>query len=527
MSVGQANPLRQQMINMMYLVLTALLAMNVSAEILKAFETVNEGMYKSIDLIQLKNKNTMVELKKLYDNTKTHDAVKPYYDKAVEANAISDELYKMIESIKDKIIVEGKGINPATGQVSDQANLEIPTRILVEEGNGDKIEQAVGKTREKYITLIKGIKEIDPVKFAESGITLKIEKNEKAKKSWSAFTFNMVPNIAAITLLTKIETDIKTTQSNILDVLLNSIGKDDFKVTNLIPIVNVTTGKSAVSVGEKYEAEILLAAYDNKQQPEIFMSGRPLEVIDGKAIYKGNTASQGSFDYPIEIKVANKSTGAVTSYNTRLAYDVFNAPAIVSATKMLVLYAALENPLSISVPGYRPQDITASIVGGGTLKPDKDPGNYLAVIPDAKRQYIKDVNIVVSVKSATGETRQIGTGTKFRIKSVPKPIASFGSKTAGDISVGEIKLVNNITVKLDDFAFEGLKFTVSKYKLVYVPKRGNAQLFSANSPALTPDIKAALASPGKGDIIMIYDIDASFAGAVPVRLPTSLSLTVK
>ena len=72
-----------------------------------------------------------------------------------------------------------------------------------------------------------------------------------------------------------------------------------------------------------------------------------------------------------------------------------------------------------------------------------------------------------------------------------------------------------------------MKFTVSKYKLVYVPKRGNAQLFSANSPALTPDIKAALASPGKGDIIMIYDIDASFAGAVPVRLPTSLSLTVK
>jgi gliding motility-associated protein GldM len=525
MSVGQTNPLRQQMINMMYLVLTALLAMNVSAEILKAFETVNEGMYKSIDLINLKNEMTMNQLTKLYQTTP--GAVKPFMDKAVEANKISDQLYKMIEGVKDKIIVEGKGINPETGQVADQANLEIPTRILVEEGNGDKIEQEVAKTRENFMNVLKGIKGLDPDKFAKSSITLKIEPPKKGNKSWAAFTFNMVPNIAAITLLTKIEADIKTTQSNILDALLNSIGKEDFKFDQLIPVINVTSGKSAVSVGEKYEAEILLAAYDSKQLPEIFLGGRALEVKDGKAIYSGSTGSQGSFDIPGEIVVKNKSTGEVKKYPYRLAYDVFNAPAIVSPTKMLVLYAALENPISISVPGYRPQDITASIVGGGSLKPDKNPGEYLAVIPDSKTQLIKEVNIIVSVKSPTGGTRQIGQGTKFRIKTVPKPIAYFGSKVSGEISVGEIRLINFISVRLDDFAFEGLKYTVKKYKLLYIPKKGNATLFEANSSALSPQMKQALSAPGKGDIIMIYDIYANFPGSSDIRLPTSLSLSVK
>jgi gliding motility-associated protein GldM len=525
MSVGQTNPLRQQMINMMYLVLTALLAMNVSAEILKAFETVNEGMYKSIELIDLKNDMTMKQLEKLYQTTP--GAVKPFIEKAVEANKISEELYKMIEVVKEKIIVEGKGINPETGQVADQANLEIPTRVLVEEGNGDKIAEEVMKARDKFKNVMKGVQGIDPEKFAESSITVNIEAPKNSKKSWATFTFHMVPNIAAITLLTKIQTDIRNTQANVLDALLNSIGKEDFKFDQLIPVINVVSGKSAVSVGEKYEAEILLAAYDSKQLPEIFLGGRPLDVKDGKAVYSGNTASQGSFDIPGEIVVKNKSTGEVKKYPYRLAYDVFNAPAIVSPTKMLVLYAALENPVSISVPGYRPQDITAQIEGGGKLIADKNPGDYLAVIPDPKTQLIREVNIKVFVKTPQGGTRQIGTGTKFRVKTVPKPIAYFGSKEGGDISVGEIKLVNFISVRLNDFAFEGLKYTVKKYKFIYVPKKGNAQFFEASSPALTQQMKQAIGAPGKGDILLITDIYASFPGSSDIRLPTALTLTVK
>jgi gliding motility-associated protein GldM len=524
MTVGQSNPLRQQMINMMYLVLTALLAMNVSAEILKAFETVNEGMYKSIELINLKNETTMAQLKKLYEATP--GAVKPFFEKAVEANKISEELNKMIEDIKNQIIVEGKGINPATGQVADQANLEIPTRILVEEKNGDKIEEAVAKSRDKYLNLLKGIKGLDAEKFAKSGITLKIEKPEKEKKSWAAFTFNMVPNIAAITLLTKIQTDIKNTQSNILDAMLNSIGKEDFKFDQLIPVINVTTGKSAVSVGEKYEAEILLAAYDSKQLPEIFLGGRQLEVKDGKATYTGNTASVGSNDIPGEIVVKNKSTGEVKKYPYRLAYDVFTTAAIVSPTKMLVFYAALENPVSISVPGYRPDDVTATITGGGALKPDKNKGDYLAVIPDIKQQVIKEVKINVFVKLPTGGTRQIGTGTTFRIKQVPSPLAYFGSKDGGDISAGELKLVNFITVNLKDFAFEGLKYTVKKFRFVLAAKKSTTVL-EATGPALTPQMKSAMAAPAKGDMIIITDIYASFPGSSDKRIPGAITLMVK
>jgi len=524
MSVGQTNPLRQQMINMMYLVLTALLAMNVSAEILKAFETVNEGMYKSIDLINLKNDMTMKQLNKLYSTTP--GAVKVFLDKAIETNKIAEDLNKLIEGIKDEIIKEGKGINPETGQVADQANLEIPTRVLVEEGNGDKIEQEVGKAREKFINVVKGIQGLDVDKFTKGSITLKIEKKNKDSRSWAAYTFHMVPNIAAITLLTKIQTDIKTTQSNILDKLLSSIGAAEISFDKLIPVINVTSGKSAVSVGEKYEAEILLAAYDSKQQPEIYLGGKPLEVKDGKAIYTGNTGNQGSFDIPGEITVKNKKTGEVTHYPYRLAYDVFNAPAIVSPTKMLVFYAALENPVSISVPGYRPDDVTATITGGGSLKPDKNKGDYLAVIPDVKQQVIREVVIHVFVKSPTGGTREIGKGTTFRIKQVPAPQAYFGSKDGGPISVGELKLVNFITVSLKDFAFDGLKYTVKKFTFILASKK-NTSVIPGTGPSLSPQMKAAMNAPARGDIIIITDIYASFPGASDRRLPGAITLNIQ
>ncbi len=525
MAVGKTNPLRQQMINMMYLVLTALLALNVSAEILKAFQTVNEGMRKSINLMDSKNEVTMKAFDKLM---KTSPATtKEYYDLAERTNKIADELYDYIQNWIDRVIeesggteIEGKG-EEAREVMKGMKDLETCPRLFIEEGYGDEIEKKVNEARQQFIDIISQVKTID-VKAFEPNITLKAEKRSAASKSWAIESFHMVPAIAGVTLLTKIQQDIRTTQANILDALYNSIGAADMTFDELIPVVKAD--KTSVAVGEKFTAEVLLAAYDSKQQPEIYIDGKKYEVKNGKAIYEDVPTSQGSVEKEIKIVVKNKKTGESKEYLGKLAYDVFMAPAIISATKMNVVYIGLQNPISISVPGFRPSDIIAT-TSFGTLKSAGKPGDYLLEVPDTRGR-VREVVITAAVKLPDGGTKVMGK-KNFRIKNVPKPTPKFGSKESGEISPGEIRLVNFITVVLEDFAFEGLKYKVDKFRFIYQPKRGEARIVNGKGPRLTSQMRSLLSSPQRGDRIIIDNIYASAPGVGQKRLGSSIVLTVK
>jgi hypothetical protein len=195
-----------------------------------------------------------------------------------------------------------------------------------------------------------------------------------------------------------------------------------------------------------------------------------------------------------------------------------NSNVVIETTKLNVVYAGLENPLSIAVSDILPEYIYLT-TNKGILKGIN--GNYMLWLPFQEQG---TVDITIN-NISTGQMEKIETRS-FRIKAVPKPVAYFASKVSGDITPDEVKSVDFITPRLDDFAFEGLKFTVKKFKLIYVPKKGNAQPFEANSAALTPDMKLTLSKAVKGSIIMVYDIFISFPGSPDIRLPSSLFLTV-
>jgi gliding motility-associated protein GldM len=530
MAVGKANPLRQMMINMMYLVLTALLALNVSAEILKAFQTVNDGMTKSINLIDTKVDQTNSQFAKLMSQSATAESAREFDMRAKNVNKICNDLYNYVEDLRTRVIYESGGQEPEedTPDESDSVmlgmkNLEVAPRLFINLGLGEKLKDEIEKAREDLIKEVKSVKEIDYASFVPN-ITLKVDEPKKKDKTWAEESFHMVPAIAAVTLLTKIQQDIRTTQANIIDKLLLSIGAKDFKFDKLIPVVNVVTGKSAVAVGEQYKAEILLAAYDSKQAPKIFLGDKELEVIDGKATFEGATSQQMSFDQEGKIVVAKKGTDVVEEYPFRLAYDVFNAPAIISATKMNVVYIDLDNPMEISVPGYRPQDISATC-SGGSISQTK-PGEYIVKVQDTRGK-VREANIRVSVKQPDGSSKFVGE-KKFRIKRVPSPTPFFGSKNSGEIGRGEIRVVNFITVRLQDFPYD-LKYSVQKYKMVYKPARGQGQMLEANNARLTPGMKGLLGNPNKGDMIIITNIYAksNVPGARSKQISGNIVLTVK
>ncbi|MEJ0105834.1 MAG: hypothetical protein WDO19_26235 [Bacteroidota bacterium] len=197
---------RQKMINMMYLVLTALLALNVSAEILNAFKTVNRSLQNTNAVVDKSTNTIMTSLQQKMTDPSTAEKAKIWYPKAKQVVDYSAAIYNYIDGVKAKIMTESK-YDPASGKDKGVDNLDVSTRILVEKGEGKNLY----KMLEDYK---KNVLSVDPVitKEFESSlpIDLTIPKTEnKGNKTWEAAYFRMVPTIATLTILSKFQNDVK------------------------------------------------------------------------------------------------------------------------------------------------------------------------------------------------------------------------------------------------------------------------------------------------------------------------------
>jgi hypothetical protein len=189
---------------------------------------------------------------------------------------------------------------------------------------------------------------------------------------------------------------------------------------------------------------------------------------------------------------------------------------------MNVFYAGLHNPLEIAYSGAT-NDQLAIESDLGTLSKDTS-GEYSIFIPYDQAGEL--VNISVYLNKEKEAKKYIGT-RQFRLLPVPEPNPYFGSKTGGEISRGELHLINFVSVRLYDFAFDGLKFTVHKFTFTYIPKLGKVSKFISNDAALTPEMIDLLDNSKDGDKIIISDIWASFPEGGIVKLSMNIELTVK
>ena len=525
MAAGSQNPLRQAMINMMYLVLLALLALNVSAEVLKAFDTVHAGISASNESISQKNASTMQRFEKLLKNDRERTI--KHYEKAQKARQLSDKLNHYIDTLKDHIIQKSGGyLEEDTSIFVGAKNLDIGTRVLVKKDNGDTLKRKINSTRKKLIDILDDYNQ-DTIQANDVNLTrlknqipLEAEDPPKGpdnKNSWAAANFEMVPVTAAVTILTKLQSDVKNTKSEILSTLIGQVGSSEISFDVFEPIVK--TQKSAVSVNEEFNAKIMLGAYSSTQNPKITVNGEKLEVENGQGKFSTVPSSPGEKKLPGEITIEDPSTGKKKSFDFNVNYSAFKAPAIISADAMNVLYTGLENPITVSVPGYKPRQIRATMTKGDLIK--QEAGKYIAKVPEGRKTYID-----VSVALDDGGTKSVGR-KEFRIKPVPKPTPYFGSKASGTISAGEVGIVDAIVASMGEgFAFEGVKYVVSKFRLTYVPKRGNFKEATNNGPRLTSKMDRILSDPKPGDKIIVDNISAKGPDGVK-RLPSTIVLTVE
>jgi gliding motility-associated protein GldM len=299
-------------------------------------------------------------------------------------------------------------------------------------------------------------------------------------------------------MLSNFETQVNNAKGELLRRLLASIGQEDFKFDQLSAIISAE--KPVVLEGDEYKANVVLGAYDSKANPKIVINGAPATVKDGKAEYKVRASGQGNKKIAGYIEVMKE--GKPMQYKFETEYQVFKGSATISADKMNVVYIGLDNPISVSVPGFPPSALQVSCTGASLTG---SAGKY--VLKPVDNKDVKECVIKVSVKDGN-KVSTMGQAS-YRIKMVPAPKVKLGTLEGGKKSKVELSVQNVLAAVLENFVFEGVKWDVTEYSYYYVSKAGGSSGFKeAKIPGKVIDaaLKNYISTGRAGDVISFNQI---------------------
>lgn len=510
---GAKLPPRQKMIGMMYLVLTALLAMNVSKDILNAFVTVNDGLEKTKHNFKEKNADQYSDFAK--SNSENPVKTGPYYKKALSIKKVADEVVEHIDKIKVEIIA---GIEPeitkeqAIGKnqfgedtivnlkhVKVKDNYLFSTNLLV---GGDPVNPKTGELsalelkgkleyfRDEAKKLVPKGGAID-VALDETFIFEDAENAAGVVENWPSYNFHGVPAAATITLLTKMQTDIRNAESDVIKYLYSSVDASSYKFTGLDAAI--IPESNYIIRGDSFRAQVFLAAFDSTSKPSIMLGTTydsttfaiggdtvGVEVVNGKGYITIPTNSLGQKDYKGVIDIKGP-TGEIEHYPYSLSYQVAAPSTTISATAMNVFYIGLPNPVDIAASGVAKDKVSASITNGTISK--KGEGWVVNVKKPGKA--------VVSVTAEVDGSRKNMGSMEFRVKRIPTPIPTIAGKTSGAVPKGKLAATAGIVAKMENFEFD-VRVVVSSYKFVYTQANGLAKEISGKGPRFNDKVKSIL-----------------------------------
>lgn len=508
MASGKETP-RQRMINILYLVLLALLALNVSDTLLDAFKNINDSLETSKTNVN----NSVEQLFTSFESTKLKEEperAKPIYEKAKQARQIIADLNQYINSIKEDFEKQGGGYDEATGDLVQRKNVDISPDIMINKKKGVELKNLINNTREKLIALL-GPEDKKNVSFSLEAKDL--EKKINGKSKWEEVNFgNGIPLTAAMTILTKIQTDAQNAESDVVKLIL---GKMDQAVVNLDQFAAVAVAPTSYLIqGQPYQAEIFLTAYDSKSDPTISVNGTNLQVVNGKGIYSVPTAKEGSYSWAGTIQV-KQTDGSIKEYKTpEQRFQVARPSAVVSPDKMNVFYIGVNNPVSVSAPGIAPDKVNVTMTGG-TISNSGGKYNVRVSTPGTAK-------VIVSAEVAQGRTQTLSS-TDFRVKRIPDPLAKFAGKTGGTMSSVALKAQNAVFASLDNFDFDA-KFNVTKFSMIIAKPRADAIVLSTSGNQLSASMKSALNGIGPGTRLIFDNIIAVGPDGSPRQL-NAIALT--
>ena len=506
MAGGKLTP-RQKMINMMYLVLTALLALNVSREVMDAFYEVMVSQEASIETVEKQNSSIYTA----FEAAAAENPVKagPWRDKANDVKSRSAALYKQIEDLKRGVIEASGGSDEESGDPNKPQkmdDLEASPNYFLIQGNGAKLKAALADYREFMKTEAEGNDLL--MNSIEGTFDLSDHKHDGTTISWEQHKFEHFPLISVLTFLTKMQSDVRTSEANVIDYLQKNITASDLKFTGVRTVVMPKS--TFVTKGGEYEADVFLAAFDDTQNPTVTINGQELseeDIVGGVAKVRFPANRVGETTWNGEIKLVQNGEEKV--FPVEGAFNVAPPSVVISPTKMNVLYRGVDNPLEISVPGVDPSNL---IVSGTGVK--KSGNGYIA---DVTRNKGGELKISVSVRDGD-KTSNMGSKL-FRVKNLPDASGSIFGKTEGLMSANLIKKAK-VEAKFNNFDFE-LPLTVTSFQIIVPPFAP----IDCKGSTLNSNARAALDKAKPGTPVIIRNIRAKTGkGIKPKVAPITIDL---
>lgn len=513
MAIPKEN--RQQMINLMYLVLMALLALNVSAELLNAFSLINNSLNNSAKSLDGRNESVYKSFTaKKVKEPANQDLIK-FEAAALEMKQKSAELQTYVDQLINDLITEGGGIDPVTGDMARRDDVSLSTRFLVEGTERGSVTSGRGYDLKKKIdaAIVEMTKNVKKEDLAKELADLPVStKARKEGADWVRETFAQIPAIASQTMLIKIKSDIKAAEGQLATYFFRQVG--DAKELAKDEIVfdkfgaKIVAPSSYIMQGDAFEAEVFLAAFNSKtNNVSINVNGSSLPVnSDGVAKYSVRGNSPGEYPVRGTITVRNERTGQNNSYPLPdFKYTVAAPFANVTPTKMNVFYIGVPNPVLVSAAGYRQQDLSVSM-SAGTISSE---GNGYVV----RVQSQGETNVNVSAKG-----KQLAS-VKFRVKMIPDPKAKVGNKEGGSMNAAEMKVQNGLAAVLENFDFDA-KFDVISYNVTYLARRQDPTTAACTGPYFSQAVKGFQSQMKPGDTIYFEEIRVKGPDGTTRKIPS-------
>ena len=486
---GYKETPRQKMIAMMYLVLTALLALNVSKEILDAFLVVNKSMESTNESLSAKIRESYAKFENQYNMNQ--NKVGPYWERAKNVRTEATSLIKYLDFLKYKLVqvnerrdsleimkryyvdtvingVQKKTLDLASVPTKDKYN-ETTFYLMRENQNGEayKLSARMQVYRDTVLNVM-GL----PENSTKVGLITNMEGYSYANsggvpQDWEEHNFYHTILAADITILNKIIAEVRSAEFNALNFLYASVSEKDFKFDNVE--ARVIPKSTYVFKGQKYEADVLVAAYDSKTQvnskvlrgvtavtDQNIGRAQTIEGEEGKITLDFATNQEGLQKFAGIIEMRDPETEEIVKYPYEGEYYVAPPSLTVAPLKMNVFYIGVDNPVSISAAGLSKEQINP-VINMGVLKRD---GNDWSVRID-KKPAGQNLATISATAEIDGQRLSLGE-SEFRVKRVPDPSAEIAGLTDGQIDKNVFLASSAIIPNMKDFEFD-LYFVVTSY----------------------------------------------------------------
>ena len=511
---------RQKMIGMMYLVLTAMLALNVSTDILNGFTLVDKSLHSSIAASDTRNA-------KLYNDFKAANADNPektqeWFDKASEVQKRADSLFNYIQNFKEQIAVladgqktvdewKAQGIDP-TLHIEGNSNLDVTAQYAINEGHGVELKEIVAFYRDFAAGLAEDDAELRESILKNLATERDYNAHEKDSCDWEVAVFEGMPVGATITILTKMQNDVRTTEGQLIQYLMDRTDAGDLRVNKLNAYV--IPNSNYVIRGGKYSARIILAAVDSTQRPEYYIEG---QRINDQGLYEVPATGVGIKKYSGWIAYQNPASGEMENLHFTSEYSVGEPAVTISNNDLNIMYRGYDNKFSISVPGVSNDKVKVSVTGAAVHQ----QGGVWVIKPGDNAK-----NVTISVSAELDGKMQPMGSRDYRVKQLPPPNAYFNVKDREYASGGTIPLsalTNASGVITASYGADGLldlPFKVTKF-LVFINGRSSevkGNKFSQEQLSQINKLK-------KGGMVIMQDIRATGPGGQELKL-SPLILTV-